>query len=144
MDHVENHCVEVKHIFSCKRQQVHISVRFALQPAASVLKRATANVPFGPIVAVVLMLIKKKNRGCCRYVPQQGRGVPSGARGAQCPERRIIGGWRKIPAVSQVLPSIQNICSRKVRTWGRQTCRLSHLGTPLQQGLPHKLERINT
>jgi len=41
------------------------------------------------------------------------RGVTRGARGAQFPGRRVNMGRRKLPTMSQVLPSTQYICFRK-------------------------------
>jgi len=44
---------------------------------------------------------------CCLVSRNQG------ASGAQCPGRRITGWRRNVPTMSQVLPLIQYICSRK-------------------------------
>jgi len=42
-----------------------------------------------------------------------GTGAYRGAKGVQCPGRRITGGRRKVLTIPQVLSSIQCICSRK-------------------------------
>ena len=82
----------------------------------------------------------RRDHGYCGY---QGRNE-RGARREQFPGRRATmgapngcGGRRKVPTMSQVLPSTPYICLQRpqARTWGRQTCFLprapSNLVMPL-------------
>ena len=66
------------------------------------------------------------------------RGVTRGSRGHNFPGAESLCGRRKVPTMSQVLSSIQNICFRKtqVRTRTRQTCFLSRAPSILVTPLP--------